>query len=169
MTEKRTFQYTVNKLLYYVQTFCKSLTKQDIVENCASFHTEQENDFLKQTLCTKCDAFISSKFLKRIGVNKCMSNINDIVECIYALDWNFCPVKFVSVDATRVPVDKGYGEKYQSVNNTGKNDSRHLDTVMHELESMKLQIQMLTDLITKSFNFPPISSFPINIKLNEVK
>jgi len=110
MTDKRTFQYTVNELLYYVQNFCNSLTKQDIVENCASFYTEQEIEFAKQTLWTKCDAFINSKFLKRIGVNKCISNVNDIVECIYALDWNLCPVKFVSVDATRVPVDKGYGK-----------------------------------------------------------
>ena len=146
--ERKKVEYNVNELLYYVQNYSNSATKQELIETCSSFYTELEIEHAKAFQWAKCGNYGLPKISTRKGVGKLVSNVNDIVDCVLQLDWNKCPVKFGSVDATRVPPQK-VGNHIDISNSSCMHcNDQGSNSVKHDIEEMKCQIQLLTDLIT---------------------
>ena len=57
----------------------------------------------KNYLWSKCEQYTSETKTKRKLPNKVTKDITDIVELVYSLDWNQCPVRFAAINATKVP------------------------------------------------------------------
>jgi len=146
--EKMECKYYVNELLFYVQNGINSDTKQDIIETCAKFYSEVEIETAKNYLWSKCEQYTSETKTKRKLPNKATKDITDIVELVYSLDWNQCPVRFAAINATKVPSmvcandnDKNYICKNEY--------DLSMTKVMKELNDMKQTIETLTKAIDK--------------------
>jgi len=135
--------YFMNELLFYVQNAKNSETKQDVVQKCSEFYSETEVEIAKAYLWNKCENYYSEKLQKRKAPDKLVKNVVDIVDFVYNLDWNQCPVRFAAIDATRVP---SMVCKNVNINDKKENDLC-MTNVVRELHDMKKQIEFLTKTI----------------------